>query len=151
MRGRRLPITLAQTVSLLAFALVAIIQHDSLSHAQQVTKDLTAIQSSQSVKASGDTQIVSGGVLNRKAVKNPAPTYPVEARAARVTGTVVVQIVVDEKGIVEKAKAISGHPLLREAAVHAAYEARFAPTRISGRPVKVSGKLVYRFARTTVI
>jgi outer membrane biosynthesis protein TonB len=57
----------------------------------------------------------------------------------------VVRFLVDEEGNVEEAKAVSGHPLLREAAVDAAYLARFALTIASGNPVKVSG--VYRFVR----
>lgn len=73
--------------------------------------------------------------------------YPHTARVARVSGTVVVQIVVDEYGEVESVKAFKGHPLLRAAAVDAARQARFAPTRVSGSPVKVSGLLVYNFAR----
>jgi TonB family protein len=88
---------------------------------------------------------VSGGILNGKAISKPAPKYPVAAMAERATGTVVVQIVVDECGDVEEAEAISGHPLLREAAAQAAYESRFTPTRISGDPVKVTGTITYRF------
>ena len=96
----------------------------------------------------GDARTFSGGILNQKAVEKPNPTYPQAALDARVSGVVVVEILVDEKGIVQAAKAVSGHPLLRQAAVDAAYQARFVPTRVSGNPVKVSGKLVYRFVRT---
>src|SRR5438045_3323095 len=42
--------------------------------------------------------IVSGGILNGKAVSKPAPDYPPIAKAARAQGTVVVQIVVSEDG-----------------------------------------------------
>jgi TonB family protein len=88
---------------------------------------------------------VSGGVLNSKATDLPQPTYPAVARAAHASGTVVVQVVVDESGNVEMARATSGHPLLQQAAVAAARRARFAPTKLSGRPVKVSGVLTYNF------
>jgi TonB family protein len=88
---------------------------------------------------------VSGGVLNGKAVSKPAPPYPAVAREARASGMVVVQIAVDECGTVENATAVSGHPLLRMAAVSAAYKARFAPTRIDGDPVKVTGTITYNF------
>lgn len=93
--------------------------------------------------ASGD--VVNGGVLNGKALEKPAPPYPAEARAARASGTVTVSILLDEGGGVETAEAVSGHPLLRAAAVEAAYRARFSPTRLSGRPVKVSGVVTYNF------
>ncbi|HEV2860293.1 MAG TPA: TonB family protein [Pyrinomonadaceae bacterium] len=88
---------------------------------------------------------VKGGVLNGKAVSKPAPDYPPIAKAARASGTVIVRVVVGESGRVEKAEAISGHPLLQEAAVAAAREARFSPTLLSGQPVKVSGFITYNF------
>jgi TonB family protein len=89
--------------------------------------------------------IVAGGVLNGKAISKPQPAYPPMALAARAQGTVVVQIVVDESGRVISASAVSGHPLLQQAAVAAARQARFSPTLLSGQPVKVSGVITYNF------
>ena len=89
--------------------------------------------------------VVSGGILNGKAVSKPAPVYPPIAKAARAQGTVVVQVVVDEDGDVISANAVSGHPLLQQAAVAAARQAKFSPTRLNGTPVKVSGALTYNF------
>lgn len=88
---------------------------------------------------------VSGGILNGKAISKPRPVYPPVALAAGVSGTVNVQIVVDESGEVISAKAIGGHTLLQDAAVEAAHRARFSPTLLSGQPVKVSGVLTYNF------
>jgi TonB family protein len=89
--------------------------------------------------------IVAGGVLNGKAISKPQPAYPPIAKAARASGTVTVQIVVDESGRVISASAVSGHPLLQQAAVSAARQARFSPTLLSGQPVKVSGVITYNF------
>jgi TonB family protein len=89
--------------------------------------------------------VVSGGVLNSKAISKPKPEYPANAMAAGAQGVVTVQILVDEEGRVAEAVAVSGHPLLREAAVTAARNCRFAPTRLSGQPVKVSGVVTYNF------
>lgn len=88
---------------------------------------------------------VSGGVLNGKATSFPKPPYPPAARAVRASGSVSVQVLVDEEGSVISASAVSGHPLLRAAAVQAARSAKFAPTILSGQPVKVSGVLTYNF------
>jgi TonB family protein len=88
---------------------------------------------------------IKGGILNGKARVLPKPVYPDIARAARASGTVVVQILIDEEGNVLSAKAVSGHPLLQEASVAAAREAKFAPTRLSGQPVKVMGVIQYNF------
>ncbi len=88
---------------------------------------------------------ISGGVLNGKAISLPRPQYPQIARAAKASGTVVVQVTIDESGKVVSASAVSGHPLLKAAAVQAAYGARFSPTMLSGQAVKVTGQINYNF------
>lgn len=88
---------------------------------------------------------ISGGALNGKAINLPKPPYPSIARAAGASGTVIVQVTVDENGRVISASAISGHPLLKASAVQAAYGARFTPTLIDGQPVKVTGTISYNF------
>jgi periplasmic protein TonB len=88
---------------------------------------------------------ISGGVLNGKAISLPKPQYPAIARAAHASGTVVVQVLIDENGSVVSAKALSGHPLLQAVAVSAARQARFSPTKLSGQPVKVTGVIQYNF------
>ena len=94
----------------------------------------------------GEREPIHGGVLNGKAVNLPAPEYPAIARSAHASGSVTVAITVDEEGNVVAAKAVSGHPLLQAAAVSAAREAKFTPTRLEGEPVKVSGVIIYNFA-----
>jgi TonB family protein len=86
---------------------------------------------------------VSGGVLDGRAVRKPAPLYPRET--LRVAGEVRVRVVIDETGRVISAKAVSGHPLLQAAAVAAARKAVFEPTLLGGKSVKVTGVLTYRF------
>ncbi|CAN5877844.1 hypothetical protein BH18ACI4_BH18ACI4_27580 [soil metagenome] len=88
---------------------------------------------------------ISGGVLNGKAISLPKPAYPPIAKQANASGTVVVQVLVDEKGNVVSARAVSGHPLLKAASVAAARGAKFPPTKVNGKPVKVSGVLRYEF------
>ena len=88
---------------------------------------------------------ISGGVLNGKATSLPKPPYPPAARAVRASGAVSVQVLIDEHGNVVSASAVSGHPLLRAAAVSAARNAKFSPTQLSGQPVKVSGVITYNF------
>jgi protein TonB len=88
---------------------------------------------------------VSGGVLNGKATSLPKPAYPAAAKAVQAGGSVSVQVLIDEGGRVVSASAVSGHPLLRAAAVAAARGARFSPTLLSGQAVKVSGVITYNF------
>ena len=96
-------------------------------------------------KPASTPKVVSGGVLNGKAISKPAPPYPAIAKQARAQGTVTVQITVDEDGKVIDAVAVSGHPLLRSAAVQAARQARFSPTLLAGQPVRVAGVITYNF------
>jgi protein TonB len=91
------------------------------------------------------TAPISGGVLNGKAISLPKPPYPPIARQARASGTVTVQVTIDENGNVISARAVSGHPLLQAAAVQAARSAKFSPTKLSGQPVKVTGVITYNF------
>ena len=86
------------------------------------------------------------GVLNMKAISKPAPVYPPLAKAACAKGTVTVTVVVDvTTGEVIWSQAVSGHPLLRQAAREVACHARFAPIFTSGLPIRVSGLLTYNF------
>jgi len=102
----------------------------------------TDITTDESV-ASGKT--ISGGLLNSKAISLPKPAYPPIAKQAQASGTVVVQVLVDEKGNVVSARAMSGHPLLRTASEAAARGAKFSPTKANGKPVKVLGIIKYDF------
>ncbi|HVF28811.1 MAG TPA: TonB family protein, partial [Pyrinomonadaceae bacterium] len=84
-------------------------------------------------------------ILNGSAIVKPAPPYPHLAKITRVSGLVAVQILIDEQGRVVSAQPASGHPMLRQAAMQAAYQARFSPTYLGEHPVKVSGVITYNF------
>lgn len=88
--------------------------------------------------------IAFSGVLNGKALQLPQPTYPLLAKTARIAGGVVIRIVIDEEGKVAAAQASSGHPLLVAAAA-VVRGARFAPTLVEGKPIKVIGEIRYNF------
>jgi TonB family protein len=92
-----------------------------------------------------DTIKDSGRILTGHMLTKPQPEYPPIARAARAQGAVVVAIVVDEEGYIIATNAVSGHPLLQAAAVRVARQARFSPTTLDGKPVKVAGTLTYNF------
>lgn len=90
----------------------------------------------------------SGGVLQSQALSKPAPAYPPLAKAAAVSGAVVVEVTIDEEGNVTASKALTGHPLLRDAAVDAAKGWKWNPTKLSGTPVKVIGTITFNFTLT---
>jgi len=85
-----------------------------------------------------------GDLMNR-VQDQPAPQYPALAQAAGLYGKVELQVIVDETGQIISARAISGPPLLGEAAMEAAYRARLVPVEKDGKPIKVTGYLNYQF------
>jgi protein TonB len=91
--------------------------------------------------------VMTGGVVNGKAIDLPKPPYPAPAKAVGASGTVSVQVTIDENGNVISARAVSGHVLLRDAAERAARRARFTPTYLSKTAVKVNGIILYNFTR----
>ena len=80
-----------------------------------------------------------------KEISAPRPSYPEVARAAKVSGQVMVEVVIDESGKVVWARVIKGHPLLRLAALRAACQRTFEPYTCSGRAVEVVEHLAYDF------
>ena len=92
-----------------------------------------------------DRKGVSGDFETGHAIELPKPNYPAIARAAHASGTVLVQVIIDEEGKVSAAAAVSGHPLLYGVSAAAARQARFTPMKFNGKPVKVTGVISYKF------
>jgi len=87
----------------------------------------------------------AGGVLMSSATHRVDAVMPPLARAARISGWVVVEVLIDEVGNVISARAVSGHPLLKDAAVDAARQWQFSPTQLSGVAVRVIGPVTFYF------
>lgn len=90
-------------------------------------------------------KIISGGVMNGKAVELVKPEFPKSAAFVNVKGFVSIQVLIDEKGNVTSAKATKGHPLLIPASLKAALKSKFSPTLISNTPVQVTGIIVHNY------
>jgi len=86
---------------------------------------------------------VSGGKLAEWTIKQVNPSFPPGAPA----GEVVVEITVDEQGNVAAVEGLSGDRVLIEAVIAAVRQWKFRPVQISGVPVKVIGKMRFRFNR----
>ncbi|MBA2340129.1 MAG: energy transducer TonB [Pyrinomonadaceae bacterium] len=83
--------------------------------------------------------------INPKALRLPVPVYPEFARSVGVRGMVRVEIVIDEKGRVTSAHALSGPAQLQQAAVNAALQAQFSPAMRAGKPVQIAAVIGYNF------
>jgi TonB family protein len=86
-----------------------------------------------------------GSVSWGDVIKKSQPRYPAPAKRVNAAGPVNVEITISETGRVIEAKATSGHPLLRSAAVEAAREWVFKPAILNGSPVKTETVLVFVF------
>lgn len=83
--------------------------------------------------------------LNQNVTSQLPVEYPAAALAVRAEGIVTVSVTINEEGNVISAEAVSGHPLLRAAAVRSARKLRFTPTILQGEPYKVTGMLKFNF------
>jgi len=63
----------------------------------------------------------------RKALSNPAPTYPEVAKRLRLVGTVKVQIVIGADGRIKERSFIGGHPVLVNAVEETLKNWKYAP------------------------
>jgi len=80
------------------------------------------------------------------AVDKVSPRYPEEARKAKVMGTVVLDAVISEEGVVDQVKVVeSPDEQLSEAAIEAVEQWRFDPALCDGEPVAVWYKLTINF------
>jgi len=80
-----------------------------------------------------------------ESVVRVTPAYPDAARQNRVAGEVQVQVTVAEDGRVIEAFAVTGHPLLRQAAETAAQKWVFKPAILNGKPARVKGTVTFVF------
>jgi len=81
---------------------------------------------------------VGGRVQNALLIRNPQPIYPQIAKSARISGTVELSAIIGEDGHIQELKVVSGHPLLRQAALDAVKQWVYKPTLLNEQPVKVS-------------
>lgn len=89
---------------------------------------------------------ILAGMLNDLAISLPPPDATA-AKTANASGTVTVEVVVNEKGVVVASSVVSGAQSLWSAAGAAARQARFDPPLHNGKPVKIAGVLTYEFTK----
>jgi TonB family protein len=114
---------------------------------QASSETLTTHESSSSTSSDPLSVVhLSEEALRKSLVELPEANYPAEAKLANVEGKVEVHVIINEKGQVTAARAISGSPLLTEAAAKAVGKARFAPHKLTTQPAQVFGLLTYEFS-----
>jgi TonB family protein len=133
----RLPFFLPLLFSILNIgASVAGVQ-DPVQSAERVSQDVAPPQR-QPIRVGGNVQAL-------KLVNRIEPVYPEEAKKAHIQGTVVLQVTINEKGEVWEVRPISGHVLLKDAAINAVRQWRYQPTEVDGVPVPVIATVTVMF------
>jgi protein TonB len=136
-------------MSLLGFLLPAIlpVMTTARPHFSSLCELQRADEKSPSAHAAPRQEPVrtSGAYLEGRVLRRVEPVYPAEARARRVAGVVLLQVIVNEKGEAYEVKVVRGHPLLDMSAVDAVRQWRFKPTQVHGKPVPVLGTIAITF------
>jgi periplasmic protein TonB len=78
------------------------------------------------------SRLVEGNIIYKS-----IPQYPAIGKATHVEGTVELQATISKTGTIENLRVISGHPMLRQAAIDAVKTWRYRPYLLNGQPVEV--------------
>jgi TonB family protein len=81
-----------------------------------------------------------------RALAVPAPRYPDWALQSRITGTVLVEILIDERGAVAHAEIRQSIPALDAAALRSVKRWSFEPALKDGRPIAAYAEAPVTFA-----
>jgi TonB family protein len=112
-----------------------------------VTLAFSPTTSGQSKQTKRKTQSIYQPIEDQ-AIKRVEPSYDLY-HLGRIETDVVGRVIVDEKGNVISARAISGHPLLLTKAVFAAKDWKFSPKIRNGKAVKNRGTITFHFRPDT--
>jgi protein TonB len=77
--------------------------------------------------------------LRESAIRRVEPVYPLGAKAAGITGTVTVEVVINVRGQVVSARALQGPEMLKDAAATAARQWMFQPATEDGIGIDSGG------------
>jgi len=88
---------------------------------------------------------VGGDVQAAMLLKKVDPEYPLLAKKAHITGDVVLSAVIGADGKIENLSAVSGHPMLVEAAMNAVRQWVYRPTILNGTAFQVVTEIVVHF------
>jgi protein TonB len=88
---------------------------------------------------------ISSGFAQGLLVHQVKPLYPLQARQARIEGTVFLQAIIGKDGTVQNVLALHGHPMLIQAAVDAVRQWRYKPYYLNGEPVEAETRINVNF------
>jgi protein TonB len=80
---------------------------------------------------------VSAGVAVGLLVRKTTPVYPMIAKTARVSGTVVLSASITKTGAIENLRVVSGPSMLRQSALDAVRTWRYKPYQLNNEPTEI--------------
>jgi TonB family protein len=84
-------------------------------------------------------------IVPSRLIQRVNPAYPTAAKQYRIEGAVTLSATIGSDGRVKNAQIISGPPMLRDAAVGAVKQWKYAPSTVNGRAVESSVQVVLQF------
>ena len=84
---------------------------------------------------------ISAGVMATQLIKRVWPVRPTVAKEQRVSGAVVMHVVIGRDGRVQEISVISGPQMLRESYVDAVRQWEYKPYLLNGEPVEVETQI----------
>jgi TonB family protein len=106
---------------------------------------IASAQNNQQQEATPKVIRKSDAELKAAAITRVSPEPTSIAKAAKASGKVEVEVMIDESGNVVSAEAITGNALLRGVARDAARQWKFNPALLSETPTKVTGVITFDF------
>jgi len=88
---------------------------------------------------------ISAGVAEGLLIRRIDPQYPQMAKIAHMQGEVVLQAVISKSGDIQNLHAMSGPPLLIQAAMDAVKQWKYKPYLLNGEPVEVDTQVRVQF------
>jgi TonB family protein len=95
-------------------------------------------------------QRISGGVMAGTIVEKTQPIYPPIARAAHVSGAVVLHAIIGKNGTIQNLQVISGPEMLRASALDAVQHWRYKPYLLNNEPTEVDTTTILQQAPASV-
>ncbi len=88
---------------------------------------------------------ISGAMMEKQLISSVEPVYPPIARAAHVSGAVVLRATIGKDGTVERLEAVSGPQMLRASAMEAVRHWVYRPFVLNFEAVEVETTITVNY------
>jgi protein TonB len=89
---------------------------------------------------------ISSGVVAGNKLSGATPIYSPIAKAAHVSGAVVLHAIISRAGTIQSLSVVSGHEMLRANAVAAVQQWKYKPYLLNGEPTEVETTITVNFS-----